>query len=109
MMNNDREFFTVTMAKVYITQGHLQKATEIYRHLLERSPDRTDILDALTALEEKKPAGESGRNFPLQEKRVHWDSQGLPELFDTWIRLLIRHDNIRRLRKISLTEKTVIE
>ena len=47
----DTEFYTATMAKVYADQGHTEKAIEIYKFILDRDPERSDIREALESLE----------------------------------------------------------
>jgi hypothetical protein len=45
---------TATMAKIFAQQGHLDEAIEIYRHLLNKDPDRSDLAEALARTEEKR-------------------------------------------------------
>ena len=49
----DNDFKTATMARVYSSQGHYEKAAEIYKHLLECEPDRQDLAMALAGVEKK--------------------------------------------------------
>jgi tetratricopeptide (TPR) repeat protein len=42
------------MAKIFVQQGHYDKAIEIYRHLLKKEPDRRDLAEALARTEEKR-------------------------------------------------------
>ena len=69
MTQNDL-FYTRTMAKVYIDQGNLLKAAEIYRYLLESEPERTDLKDELSEIEKKlneKSPDDLTRLFSRQE------------------------------------------
>ena len=45
---------TVTMAKIFVQQGHYEKAIDIYRHLLKKEPDRRDLAAAMAHAEEKR-------------------------------------------------------
>ena len=85
-MIEDDVFYTKTMAKVYEDQGQYEKAARIYRHLLNREPNRKDISDALDELEKKRSSG-------------NWD--GLIHLFVEWIDLLITSNEIKRLKKLQ--------
>ena len=83
-MSRDDLFYTRTMAKVYIDQGNLLKAAEIYRYLLESEPERLDLKDELSEIEKK-----------LNEKLP----DGLSELFNRWIDLLLKYRNVQKLVK----------
>ncbi len=85
-MNKDDVFNTRTMAKVYADQGNLLKAAEIYRYLLEREPERRDLMDALSEIEEK-----------LNEK----SPDELIKLFNLWVDLLLKHHNVQKLVKFK--------
>ena len=54
-MIKDPDFYTVTMARVYEEQGHLDKAAEIYRFLIKDEPERRDLIEALAEIKKKKP------------------------------------------------------
>lgn len=83
----DTEFYTATMANVYAQQGHLGRAAEIYRHLLEREPDRMAFKEALSDIEER-----------LRIEGPKSDSDLIP-LCRKWIQLLLRYRWLRQLRK----------
>ena len=83
----DTEFYTATMANVYAEQGHLDRAAEIYRHLLEREPDRMVFKEALADIEER-----------LRIEGPKSDSD-LIVLCRKWIQLLLRYRRLRQLRK----------
>ena len=83
----DTEFYTATMANVYAQQGHLGRAAEIYRHLLEREPDRSAFRQALADIEER-----------LRIEGPKSDSDLVP-LCRKWIQLLLRYRRLRQLRK----------
>ncbi len=84
-MTEDTVFYTVTMARVYANQGELKKACEIYRYILDQEPDRMDIADALLEVEKK-----------LSEKR----KDALVPLISRWIELLLKYNNLEKLKKI---------
>jgi hypothetical protein len=46
-------FYSATMARLYADQGYLRKAARIYRHLLQKAPDRMDLRKELAAVEEE--------------------------------------------------------
>ena len=83
MTQNDL-FYTRTMAKVYIDQGNLLKAAEIYRYLLESEPERTDLKDELSEIEKK-----------LNEK----SPDDLTRLFSRWMDLLLKYHNVQKLMR----------
>ena len=84
-MTEDTVFYTVTMAKVYANQGELRKACEIYRYILDQKPDRMDVADALLEIEKKLP-----------EKR----REALVNLISTWVKLLLKYNDLEKLKKI---------
>ena len=86
---SDTEFYTATMAKVYAAQGHFEKAAEIYRYLLNREPDRQDLIDALSEMEKK-----------LSEKTSKTGTDLVP-LFSKWIDLMLRYARIQKLKKFQ--------
>ena len=85
MTQNDL-FYTRTMAKVYIDQGNLLKAAEIYRYLLESEPERTDLKDELSEIEKK-----------LNEK----SPDDLTRLFSRWVDLLLTYYNVQKLLRFK--------
>ena len=88
-MGNDSDFNTLTMARVYESQGLWKKAAEIYRYLLKLEPSRTDIAKALADVE-KKLDGVENRN-----------PDDLIPLFREWIDLIFRYDRLQRLRNFK--------
>lgn len=88
-MDNDAEFYTVTMARVYADQGHWDKAVEIYRHLLAASPEREDLAEALAEAEKKMNAASDN------------DPDNLVLLMRRWIDLLFRYDRLQKLRRFK--------
>ena len=80
---------TVTMAKLFTSQGYHDKAAEVYRYLLEKEPERRDLQDALAAVEAKTAVAD-----PSSEQR-------LGELIGQWIELVIRYNRLKHLKKIQ--------
>jgi hypothetical protein len=74
------------MAKVYIDQGNLLKAAEIYRYLLESEPERRDFKDELSEIEKK-----------LNEK----SPDDLTRLFNRWMDLLLKYHNVQKLLRFK--------
>ena len=88
-MIQDNDFRTATMARVYSSQGHYEKAAQIYKHLLKREPDRQDLSRELTGVEKK-----------LHEK-TKGSNDDLGDLFNTWVDLILRCKRMQYLRKIK--------
>ena len=89
MTPSDHDFYTETMAKIYVDQGYLEKAAEVYRHLLTVEPEREDLAEALARIEEKISADGKKRTADL-----------VP-LLEEWIELLLRYNNLRKLKKLK--------
>ena len=88
-MENETDFYTGTMAKVYAGQGHWDKAAEIYRHLLRMEPERTDYLEALAEAERMlKTSGSQA-------------VEDLASLFHQWIDLMLKYKNLQKLRRLK--------
>jgi len=85
-LSKDDLFYTRTMAKVYIDQGNLLKAAEIYRYLLESEPERRDLKDELSEIEKK-----------LNEK----SPDDLTKLFNRWMDLLLKYHNVQKLLRFK--------
>lgn len=88
-MTEDSKFYTETMAKVYVDQGYLEKAAVIYRYLISREPDRTDLAARLSEIE----------NRICDEQRT--GKEKLVPLFNQWIDLVLRHNKLKKLKKVS--------
>ncbi len=88
-MENNTAFCTVTMARVYIKQGCLEKAADIYRRLLAREPERRDLVEGLSEVEGKIEAAHKGREAELAR------------LFRRWIELSLWRGGHARLMKLQ--------
>jgi tetratricopeptide (TPR) repeat protein len=87
--DEDKTFYTVTMARVYADQGRNEEAARIYRYLLDRTPDRPDLQNALDDVLAKLP-----------EAPGRWaDIAGSVE---RWIRLMLRYNALRKLERTRL-------
>ncbi len=88
-MAADLDFQTATMAKVFVDQGHYQKAADIYRNLLKRDPARQDLADALSEAEER--ISEAGKS----------SDENLVFLLGEWVELVFRYKQLRFLRSVK--------
>ena len=84
-MTRDKPFYTVTMARVYADQGRYEEAARIYRYLLDQTPDRSDLRQALEAVTSMLPDAPS-------------DWQEVSGLIERWVRLMVRQNTLRRLQ-----------
>ena len=91
-MTADKTFYTVTMARVFADQGKYEEAARIYRYLLDQSPDRLDIRQALEAVTSMLPDTSS-------------DWHAVSSLIQRWVRLIIRQNEIRRLQRCRVQNK----
>jgi hypothetical protein len=64
---------TKTLAELYLRQGHLQEASEIYEALAEKDPFDQEIQNKLEELREKlHPSPLSNFPYPLsREEKLH--------------------------------------
>jgi tetratricopeptide (TPR) repeat protein len=62
-VDGDKTFYTLTMARVYADQGQYEEAARIYRYLLDQTPDRKDLREALDAVTAMLPE----TSEPLQD------------------------------------------
>lgn len=88
-MAADLDFQTATMAKVFADQGHYEKAADIYRNLLKREPERQDLADALSEIEER--ISEAGKS----------SDENLVFLLGEWVELVFRYKQLRFLRSVK--------
>jgi pentatricopeptide repeat protein len=49
----DRGIATKTLAELYLSQGNVRKALEIYHEILKREPSNREIREAIKTLEKK--------------------------------------------------------
>jgi predicted Zn-dependent protease len=84
----DKTFYTVTMAQVYVDQGRYAAAARIYRYLLEQTPDRADLQQAL-----------AGVLANMSAVTPQWET--VRPLVERWVHLMLRYNALRRLEHIS--------
>ncbi len=82
------------MAKVYADQGKLEKAAEIYRHILSKEPDRQDIARSLSMVEQKLADMEPESERDTRESNLVY-------LFQKWFQMASRHRRIETLKKLK--------
>ena len=73
------------MAKVYEDQDKFDEAARIYQYLLKREPNRQDLMEALSELEKKRFENNFERLF---------------NLFSKWVDLLLKSDELQKLKKL---------
>ncbi len=88
-MAQERQHYTLTMARLLTEQGHWQEAVDIYRHLVQKNPGRAELAAALAEAEQR--LREPSRKTPAQ----------LVALFEEWISLIFRAQRMRRLRRLK--------
>jgi tetratricopeptide (TPR) repeat protein len=82
---------TPTMAEIYASQGHFDKAISVYRSLLEKSPGESKFLDRIAELETAATGARRGVSTgPLLSDR---DRQRQIQALEQWL------DSIRRSRR----------
>jgi len=84
----DRDFYTPTMAKIFIQQGYLGKAVEIYRYLVKQNPGQKKYRETLSEIE--KRLSEKGKRNPSQ----------LVSLMGQWIDLELKYQRLKKLKKL---------
>jgi tetratricopeptide (TPR) repeat protein len=62
------QMFTKTLAEIYIQQGHLEKAYEIFKALLEKNPSDLELQERLNELSEKSTHSPTWVNPPIHSK-----------------------------------------
>lgn len=88
-MNNQTDFYTKTMAKLYAEQGYFVKASEIYRYLLKHNPESLELNDLLSGVEKK-----------LNEKEKK-HKEILEKLFRKWVYLQLSYNRMQKLKKLK--------
>jgi hypothetical protein len=91
-MIKHNEFFTISLAKTYSSQGHDKEALEIYRYLLQRSPDNQALKDAISELENSAPKS-SEQTLPKKSD--------LDRLIETWIKWIVRYKTFMTLKRLK--------
>ncbi|MFH2065292.1 MAG: hypothetical protein ABIK15_08860 [Pseudomonadota bacterium] len=86
------EYVTVSLAKTYASQGHIQKALELYRHLLQNAPDDQTLKNTIFELENADPAV-TGQTFSKKKD--------LAGLFESWVEWTLKYKKIRALKRLK--------
>lgn len=94
-MENNADFNTETMARIFADQGHFDRAAGIYRLLLEADPGRSDLANALAAVEAQAAAGTAKSPADLEP------------LMAAWIDLLLTYRNILKLKDLKRRREAV--
>ncbi|MFH2045162.1 MAG: tetratricopeptide repeat protein [Pseudomonadota bacterium] len=92
-MADDNTFNTVTMAGIYAKQGLYDKAAEIYNKLLEQNPDRDDLVEALSELDNMRA-----------EVNIDFKKRLIP-LFREWFDLMLCNNRIKLLERLKNSRK----
>ncbi len=61
------EFSTLTLARIYESQGYLDKALDIYQTLHAKHPEHPEVLDRLRALQERMAGFEEGADAEVPD------------------------------------------
>jgi tetratricopeptide (TPR) repeat protein len=63
---------TATLADIYLEQGHLEKAVEIYEKLVRKEPDNTFYKQRLSSLKKDLKEKQKGPAFKRLLKKKLW-------------------------------------
>lgn len=88
--DNDKIFYTETMARLLTRQGRYESAAEVYHHLLSQQPHRKDLRKALEEIVSLIPEGTE-----------NWEAASC--LIDRWVTLMVRYNAFRQLKQRSIS------
>ena len=91
--DDDKTFYTETMARLLCQQGRYDRAAEVYRYLLAQSPYRKDLEKALETALCAKP-------------RTTTHREGIQELIERWVTQMLRYKALRQLQQLSIFKAT---
>ncbi|WP_419655582.1 hypothetical protein Dvar_46730 [Desulfosarcina variabilis str. Montpellier] len=91
--DNDKTFYTETMARLLYQQGRYESAAEVYRYLLTQSPHRKDLAKALDTALCARP-----------KSSVH--RERIQNLIERWVTQLLRYKALRQLQQLSIFKAT---
>jgi hypothetical protein len=86
-LDNDKTFYTETMARLLTDQGRYDSAAKVYRYLLDQAPHRKDLKEALDNVLSSIPEG--------AERWV-----AVSALIERWITLTLRYKTLRQLQQL---------
>ncbi len=104
-MTLEPQYYTATMASLYASQGYLEKAAEVYRHLLERTPDRPELAAALSDVVARM-ARETDRGAEGEGIRSENSAAGekdIKTLLNEWVFLILEAKKISVLKRNKRT------
>lgn len=88
-LDDDKTFYTETMARLLTQQGRYQRAAEVYRYLLEQTPHRADLEKALATVLSLTPKGAE-----------NWGA--VSGLVESWVTLMLKYKTLLRLQRLSI-------
>jgi hypothetical protein len=88
-IDEDKTFYTATMARVLADQGRYAQAARIYRYLLDQTPDRVDLEQALNDVLSKLPGA-----------AAQWEA--VSDVIARWVRLMLRCKALRQIQHIRI-------
>ena len=103
MASKYSDIITPAMAKICASRGYLEEAVRLYTHILEGSPFREDLKEALQNL---KGRIEKLQDDPCNSPETQIRETGTSTAFESWIRILLRYSHIMRLQN---TRKHLME
>ena len=89
-IDEDKTFYTATMARVYADQGRYARAARIYGYLLDQTPDRMDLKQALDDVLSKLPGA-----------AAQWEE--VSNVIARWVRLMLRCKALRQIERIRIS------
>jgi hypothetical protein len=89
-MNDLDEFYTETLAKLYLKQGHIDKAATVYQSLIKQFPERHDLKEAFAKIQ-------TGIETSKTTRRQAY----LGNLIYRWLRLLLYLKHHQRLQSLN--------
>ena len=92
------EYATVSLAKVYASQGHTKEALAMYRYLLSKSPDNQEVKDAVCDLENMAGPDDAARADALPAAP---ETDELARLVQSWIQWTLRYKKMMMLKKLD--------
>lgn len=90
-LENDKTFYTETMAKLLVRQGRYERAATVYRFLAEKHPHRADLEAALENVVSLIPKG----------AETWMTASGL---INRWVTLILRYKTLRQLKRFTIPQ-----
>lgn len=108
--NDERILYTRTLAREYARQGHYDKASEIYKFLIDRTPEAEDLVVALKEIRDRDRDAASATSVthnttesgtPADRESSNELSPSLEHMLEKWIRLLMLKKNVDQLNTLK--------